>query len=240
MKKQFNKIKDGSSEYFEAAANWASDRVELLEVTANRWQFAFWGMLVCLLVAIGAVAGLTPLKTVEPIIIQKDLQTGEVFVKPGEPGNLVKTQQETESDCVRYVVSRETYSLMDEEVRYRQVQYMSARDVFTPYVEARRSTNSESFQAALGENGLRTVTVEDVVFLDASDPSLSPEHRAVIPPIAKVDFMTIETSGQTKIKKYWVATLRFEYLGTPDTKEAAWANWDGFTVTSYRVDQRNI
>jgi type IV secretory pathway component VirB8 len=180
------------------------------------------------------------LKTVEPIIIQQDLRTGEVFVKPGDPSNLVKTKQETESDCVRYIVARETYALVDEEVRYRQVRYMSTRDVFGPYTEARNPKNLNSFQARLGAEGLRTVVIEDIVFLDASDPNLLPEQRVKIRPIAKVDFTTTEMDGRNVVKQYWVATLRFEYLGTPDVKEAAWANWDGFTVTDYRIDQRNV
>ncbi len=237
---QLQKSSPSGTPAFEAAANWASGRLELLEVTANRWQLAFWVMLLCLLVSLFALMGLTPLKTVEPIIIQQDLRTGEVFVKPGEAEHLVKTQQETESDCVRYIVSRETYAMLDEEVRYRQVKYMSAPSVFSLYRTDRDSSNPKSFPAVLGQGGLRTVIVEDIVFLDASDPSLMPEARAKIPPIAKVDFMTVETQGQSVTKQYWVSTLRFEYLGTPDTKEAAWANWDGFTVTDYRVDQRNV
>lgn len=228
------------NEYFEAAVEWSSKRVELLEISANRWQLAFWGMLICLLAVVFALVSLMPLKTLEPIIIQKDLQTGEVFVKPGDPANLVKSQQQTESDCVNYIIARETYSAVDEEVRYRQLQYMSSPDVFESYINERKATNSDSFQALLGENGLRKVVVEDVVFLDASDPKLLPENREKILPVAKIDFVTKETKGQSIKKKYWIATIRFKYLGTPDTKEAAWANWDGFTVTAYRVDQRNV
>lgn len=228
-----------TQDYFNAASDWAAERVENLNVTANRWQAAFWGMLLCLLLSIGALMALTPLKTVEPLIIQKDLQTGEVFVSPGEPSNLKRSLQETQSDLARYVMARETYSLVDEEVRYRQVQYMSSREVFQPYVEERRATNPTSFESVLGEKGLRTVKIESVVFLDAADPSLGTKKRALIQPIARVDFMTTETVHQQIVKTYWVATIKFTYFGTPDTKEAAWANWDGFTVTSYRVDQRN-
>ena len=58
--------------------------------------------------------------------------------------------------------------------------------------------------------------------------------------MAKVDFTTTESSGQMTVEKNWVVTIRFQYLGIPDEKEAAWLNWNGFTVTDYRVDQRNI
>lgn len=229
-----------SKDYFNAASNWALDRVEHLTVTANRWQAAFCGMLVCLLCTVIALMCLMPLKTLEPIIIQKDLQTGEVFVSPGEPSNTKRSIQQIKSDCARYVMARETYSMVDEEVRYRQVQYMSSREAFQPYVEERRASNPKSFEALLGEKGLRTVKVENVVLLDSSDPSLGSKRRALIQPIARVDFITTETLHSQVIKTKWVATIKFTYFGTPDTVEAAWANWDGFTVTSYRVDESNI
>lgn len=238
MKNKTKKL--GNHTPFDVSTDWALERVEMIQVISNRWQLAFWGMLVCVVVALFAIAAITPLKTVEPLIVQKDLQTGEVFVSPGEPKNLLKSQQETESDLVRYIIARETYAPVDEEVRYRQVQYMSSRSVFQPYVEDRRATNPDSYEATLGEHGLRTVSVEDVVFLDASNPAALLKNKLKTPPIAKVDFMTTETKGQVVTKQYWVATIQFEYFGTPDTKEAAWANWNGFTVTSYRVDQRNI
>lgn len=226
--------------YYEASHDWAVEKTENLTVMLNRWQLAFWGILVVLLFSLGAIFAMMPLKTVEAVIIQKDLQTGEVFVSPGEPAHLKKTTQEVQSDLVRYVMARETYSYLDEEVRFRQVQYMSGRDVHHAYVEERRADNPESLESTLGHNGLRTVVVEDIVFLDASSPLLLEKERLKVQSIAKVDFVTTEIENQAHIKKYWVATVRFEYLGTPSTQEAAWANWDGFTVTDYRVDPRNV
>jgi type IV secretion system protein VirB8 len=226
---------------YEAANDWAVDALENQQLMLNRWQLAFWGILAGLIMALLALCILMPLKRVEPIIIQKDLQTGEVFVSPGEPANLKKTTQEVQGDLVRYVMARETYSYLDEEVRYRQVQYMSGRDVFHDYIGEREKSNPTSLEATLGHEGLRKVIIEDIVFLDASSPLLSPKQRAKIQPIAKIDFVTLDQSDVAqRTKAYWVATVRFEYLGTPDTKEAAWANWDGFTVLEYRVDQRNV
>ena len=226
-------------EYFDNASDWALERVEMAQVTACRWQLGFWIQTVCLVLALLGLIVLLPLKTVEPLIIQKDLQTGEVFVSPGEKPNLTKTQQETESDAVRYVIARETYSPIDQEIRFRQVQYMSSQAVFSPYMHEHEASNEESFESILGDNGLRTVKVEDVIFLDPSDPMTLEKNKQHILPIVKVDFVTTERINQQVITHYWVATIKFEYFGTPDTKEAAWANYDGFTVTSYRVDQRN-
>lgn len=251
MKNWFNKKTNNESKqpqktsYFETAHDWATERYHTQKVMANRWQLAFWVQLGFSVVLVVSLMMLLPLKTWEPLIVEHDLRTGEFYTHPAPVENLPKTQEEIESDLVHYVVDRETYSPTDEGVRYRQVQFMSSPDVFTPYVEAHRSGNPDSIETLLGDKGLRTVEVEDIIFLDASDPRHYQAKRAskkasLVPPIARVDFMTTETSGQGTVKKYWVATLRFEYLGTPNHKEAAWANWSGFTVTSYRVDQRNI
>ena len=246
--KQNNKkevIAESTQSYFESARDWATERYHTQKVMANRWQLAFWVQLAFSVVLVIALMMMLPLKTWEPLIIEHDLQTGEFFTHPAPVENLPKTQQEIESDLVHYVIARETYSPTDEGVRYRQVQFMSAPAVFTPFVEAHRSGSPDSPETLLGDKGLRTVEVEDVIFFDASDPRHYQSKReskkaALVPPIAKVDFMTTEITGQSVTKKYWVATISFEYLGTPNHKEAAWSNWSGFTVTSYRVDQRNI
>lgn len=248
--KQLNKKNNTTSptkktSYFEEACDWATERYHTQKVMANRWQLAFWVQLGFSVVLVVSLMVMLPLKTWEPLIVEHDLRTGEFYTHPAPVENLPKTQEEIESDLVHYVVARETYAATDEGVRFRQVQFMSSPDVFAPYVETHRPSNPDSLEAILGDKGLRTVEVEDIIFLDASDPRHYQAKRASkkaqqVPPIARVDFTTTESSGQGVVKKYWVATIRFEYLGTPNHKEAAWSNWSGFTVTSYRVDQRNI
>lgn len=232
-------------DYFEQARDWATDRYQLQTVASNRWQLAFWLQLAFSLILALCLLMVFPLKSWEPLIIERDLQTGEIFTRPITPDNLPTSQAEIQSDLVRYVISRETYAPADEGVRYRQVQFMSSPDVFTPYEASHRIGNEEGFEKTLGRDGSRIVKVEDVIFIDASDPRRYEAKRKSrqaerVPPIAKVDFVTIETKSLSTVKQHWVATISFDYVGTPNTKEAAWANWSGFTVTSYRVDQRNV
>lgn len=238
-------VQTAKQSYFEQARDWATERYHTQKVMANRWQLAFWVQLGFSVMLVVALIMMLPLKTWEPLIIEHDLRTGEFFTHPAPVENLSKTQQEIESDLVHYVIARETYSPTDEGVRYRQVQFMSAPTVFKLFSESHRSGNPNSPENILGEKGLITVEVEDVVFFDASDPRHYQAQReskqsSKVPPIAKVDFWTTETNGQSITRKSWVATVSFEYVGTPNHKEAAWSNWSGFTVTSYRVDQRNI
>lgn len=247
MKNFLNKNKKitGKATYFDAAQTWADEQYHYYRLWSTRWQCAFWASIVAVVLLACAIMVMMPLKSWEPIVVQQNLQTGEIFVKPADVANLMKDKIEIESDLVRYVIARETYYPTDEGARYRQVQFMSSPAVFKPYQEAHRLNNNESFDNRFGESGSRIVAVEDVIFLDATDPRKVPSKRAAsrglqAPPIARIDFTTTENDGATVKKNYWVATVKFDYVGTPNTKEAAWANWGGFTVTSYRVDQRNV
>lgn len=241
LKKQTAK----KNNYFDEARAWGVERYQRQTVHLHRWQWAFWLTLglACLLGL--SLLCLLPLKSWEPLVIEHNVETGEIFTHPLAVDNLPKVDSEIQSDVVRYVTARETYAAFDQGARYRLVQFMSTPTVFKPFEAEHSFSNDESPEVLLGKTGQRVVTIEDVVFLDASDPRLYEAKRESqkakrTPPIAKIDFMTTETNGSVEKKQYWVATLSFEYLGTPDTKEAAWANWDGFTVTAYRVDQRNI
>lgn len=230
--------------YFDIAQTWADEKYHYYRLWSARWQCAFWVALVAVLSLSIAIMVMMPLKSWEPIVVQKNVQTGEVFVKPADVANMVKDKPQVESDLVRYVIARETYSSTDEGPRYRHVQFSSSPAVFKSYQEEHKLNNEDSFDSRLGESGVRLVSVEDVIFLDPTDPRKIPSKRAArrlqVPPIARVDFTTTESDGGIVKTNHWVATLKFDYVGTPNTKEAAWANWDGFTVTSYRVDQRNV
>lgn len=224
--------KEEGSDYFIEAAGWHYDRYGAQEVTAHRWLLAF-GLQTVLSLLLGiTIVCLFPLKTWEPIVIEKDLRTGETFVTPIENHKLPSGDAFLESDLVRYVIARETYARVDAGERYQQVLYSSTPDVGQAYKGFLDPKDETAISNVLGLKGVRTVKIEDVVFLDA--------HKGAAPKLAKVDFVTQDTVGQTSTERHWVATLAWEYLGTPNTKAAAWINWNGFTVTSYRVDQRNV
>ncbi len=222
----------------QVAKDWFYDRYQMQEVLANRWQLAFWIQLILSLLLVFFLIILLPLKSWEPIVIERDTQTGEVWVRSTQE-SLPKLSSEIESDLVNYVVGRETYSTIDHDERYQQIQFSSTPRIFKAYKEADNVNNPNGLSKSLGEVGLRKVVVEDIIFLDGSN--VKQKGGSVKPPsIAKVDFTTVDTIGEMTFKKYWVATMTWEYLGTPNRKEAAWINWNGFTVSSYRVDQRNV
>lgn len=234
---------DLESDYFADAKDWAYERYKIQEVMANRWQLAFWVAMGFGVLLVVLLVMLLPLKSWQPIVIRHNTQTGEVFVDQTHMDYLPNTSSEVQSDLMRYVVARETYSAVDSQLRRVQVRDSSSPSVAKSYVQLQDRNNPNSPFVLYGSHGLRTVKVEDIVFLDgigSSRHEKKKQHRTHVPTLAKVDFKTTETKRQTTITRYWVATIQFQYLGTPAEKEAAWLNWNGFTVTSYRVDQRNI
>lgn len=230
-----------ASDYFTAAKHWYYDRYQIQQVIANRWQLAFWLQLGLSISLLLFLMMLLPLKSWEPIVIQRNTLTGEVWVDPTRSHYLPNNSAEIESNLVRYVVARETYTLMDATYRYRQVMFSSSTEIAKGYADSINPYHSQSVAHQLSSNGTRVVRVEDVVFLDAEETAPLHHHSdKTAPKLAKVDFVTTDTEGDTTTQKYWVATIGWDYLGTPNNKEAAWMNWNGFTVTYYRVDQRNL
>ena len=227
-----------STNAYASAQDWAYDRYHSQAVIADRWQLAFWIQLILSLILAIAIIIILPLKSWEPIVIQRNTQTGEVWVDSPHTQHLPALASEVESDLVRYVIARETYAHQDAGARYQQVRYSSSPEVIKIYENLFSNTNLHHLQSLYGDSGMRTIKVEDVVFL--TSPESASIHQANTHNLAKIDFITTDTQGQTSKEQYWVATISWEYLGTPTTKAAAWSNWNGFTVTYYRVDQRNI
>ncbi len=234
-------MKKTKDPYFEAAQNWHYDRYQATLVNSNRWFMAF---IVSMLLCIGLVAALSfllPLKTLVPMLVHTNAATGEVFVtKPKNP-YVPANEAQVQADIVQYVTHRESYTFADLNQRYHVVMLKSDKHSAKEYADAQSERYKDSPINLLGEHGKRTVKIEDIVFIDnAASTDIhhfdKPAHN-----LAKVDFktQTQDKDGHT-VTQYWVATLAWVYLGTPDNQSDAWDNWNGFTVTSYRVDPRHI
>lgn len=224
---------------FNSVACWHYDRYESQLVQANRWLLAFWlqtGFSILLMISFCL---LLPLKTLVPLIIRQNMQTHEVFVDKVDK-SFIPDQSQIESDLVRYIALRETYSLIDFPIRYQQVMFQSGKTCADEYRTFQANANPESPINLYGREGIRTVHVEAVVFLSNKKNKNNSRNQEPVSNLAKIDFVTTETINHQSIDKYWVATVSWEYKGTPSNKEEAWQNWNGFTVTYYRVDQRSV
>ena len=91
------------AEYFEAARGWDLNRAQAAERSAKRaWFIAAVATLLTVL-ALVAVAGLTPMKTVEPFVIRVDNSTGIVDVVPVLTGKADVPEAVTRYFVTQYV-----------------------------------------------------------------------------------------------------------------------------------------
>ena len=96
---------------FTKGANWEATRTSDLEKSRKlAWQFA--GLFAyCLVVALIALAMLTPLRRTVPYLVKQDAQTGNVEVLQAFDNRTVGTQQLLNKYWAqRYVLSREQYN----------------------------------------------------------------------------------------------------------------------------------
>ncbi len=237
MQNKSNKDK----EYFKLAQDWHFERCEVAKINANRWFVCFLISCAINICLSTAIIVLTPLKTLVPLVIHQNSITGEAWVEKPSLQYVPANDAQTQSDIVRYVTNRESYTAADLNQRFHLVTLLSNHDVAKAYASFQSNNNKSSPVNILSTTGTRTVHIEDIVFI--ANQNIDEPHRFNEPSsnLAKVDFVTT-TTDQNGIKKTdaYVATIGWFYKGLPTNENDAWENWNGFTVTTYRVDERNI
>ena len=228
--------------YFEEAHSWFHEQFESEKVKVTRLLIALGFVSVFALLALVADILLLPLKTWVPMIIHTNAVTGEAWVqRPSEKTYVPETEAQVQSDLVRYVTQRESYMSADINQRYKTVLLLSHPSVAKQYSDEQANSNKSAPVNVLGKEGIRTISIEDIVFLDKAGVDEVRHFNTPSRNLAKVDFVVTTEDEQHQISKaYWVATMSWQYKGEPTNKEAAWDNWNGFQVTSYRADLRNI
>jgi type IV secretory pathway component VirB8 len=227
--------------YFKAGEDWYFDRYQVAQRQANSYLVLLLLTQVIVIVLIIAITALLPLKTLTPIIIHKNSVTGETWVAQPKTPYAPENDKEVQADIVRYLTAMLSYTAADINQRYQLVLQLSADNVQKQYAVRESNDNPDSPVNRLGESGTRIVKVEDIVFLDKAGTHEIREKAVPSHNLAKVDLITetIDKAGNKKIEP-WVATIAWIYKGTPDSQVEAWSNWNGFTVTSFRLDSKNI
>ncbi|MGI4945992.1 MAG: virB8 family protein, partial [Janthinobacterium lividum] len=174
-----------------------------------------------------ALVGLTPLKTVEPIVFRVNDTTGmvdRVFDVRG--GEMAASEAERRYFLWQYILHRQGYQFTDAQRDFDVVSLMSTADVQQQYTAWFKGSNPSSPQVLLGRNGSSTVNWISTSFLG--------------PKQAQVRFTQQERKGDTLLAlRHMVATITFDFARGDTTGSAINVNPDGFLVTSYRVDQEN-
>jgi type IV secretion system protein VirB8 len=160
------------SDYFERAESWATDN-QILSLRSRRtgWTVAAIAIGVVALQAL-ALAMLAPLKTVQPITLLVDRQTGFVqAIDPDTPRRVSADEMLTQSYLAQYVTAREGFDRATLPVDYRKVALLSAGTARSTYLAEMPATNPASPFRRLPSGAVVNVRIKSVSKLN-SDTAL--------------------------------------------------------------------
>lgn len=215
--------------YFAEAKRWDQDRLasavrsRRLAWTAAAASAALAGA------AVLAVAGLTPLKTVEPFVIRVDQTTGAVDLARSlsqETGPVRYEEAVSKYFLAQYVRARESYLDAAAEEIFRLVSILSGPSEQRRWADLFRGTNPASPQNIYGSQAEASVSIRAVGFIN--------------PEVANVRYRRTVRRAQQVEESDWIATIGFSYTRAPMTEADRLRNPLGFQVLSYRSDPEVI
>ena len=229
-------------DYFTEARSWADDMYTHAVVSRNRYKMAFFiamGLAVLLTVAIN---GLIPMQHLEPLLIHH-YQDGRVTVLPMTQPYAPMNQAQVESEIVRYVINRESYNPSSYHEQYALINLMSNHETGMEYINQQAAGNKTAPINVLGNQGWRSVHIDSVVFLDSTLQNRhQPKAKQTHHNLAEVNFTLTDHFKNSALRKTKALTalVAWEYRGTPSDPNDRWRNWNGFTMTRYTLEQRNV
>jgi type IV secretion system protein VirB8 len=213
--------------YFDKARRFDQDRMAQVE-RSNRiaWTIAIVASIIAG-ASIFAVAGLTPLKTVEPFVVRVDNSTGIVDVVSALTST-VGTYDEavTKYFAAKYVRAREGYVWSEAEENFRTVALLSTQPEQARFAAFYRGSNPESPQNIYGRAATARISIASISLIN--------------PNVVSVRYMRTITRGEEVRTTHWVATLTFAYVNAPMSSTDRLVNPLGFAVSEYRPDPEAI
>ena len=210
-------------EYFERAASWATD-TQLLSLRSRRlgWTVAAVAIGIVALQALALVL-LTPLKTVQPITLLVDRQTGFVqAVDPDTPLRIAADEALTQSFLAQYVTAREGFDRATVGIDYRKVALLSGGVARTSYLAEMPAANPASpFRRYPGG----TVVGVRIKSVSRLEPGTA---------IVRFDTQQQSPGGGVAPVQPWIAVVRYTFSKAPMSLEDRLVNPLGFKALTYR------
>jgi type IV secretion system protein VirB8 len=213
------------SDYFERAQSWAVNaQVSAARSRRTAWTVAGVAGGIAMLEAV-ALAMLLPLKTVQPITLLVDRQTGFVqALDPVQPRRVGADEALTDAFLAQYVSAREGFDRATVSADYRRVALWSAGPARATYLADMPATNPSSpFQRYPGGTVV-SVRVKSVSKLN--------DGTALV----RFDTVRQDLTGSVSGGQPWVSVIRYRYVDAPMQLEDRLVNPLGFQVLSYRRD----
>lgn len=213
-------------EYFAQAESWDHDRFLTAKRSARRAWIVAGASAALAVVSVGAIAALTPLKTVQPYTVTVDRQTGATEITTALTGNdeLLYDEAVAKYFLARYVRYREGWVSQARLEYFETVVALSAPSEQNRFAAYFKDTNPQSPQVVFGNDAFVTVAIKNI--------SLIGEN------VAQVRFSkVIQRNGALSDEVNAIATITYEVTGKPIGEQGLFVNPLGYRVTNYRADR---
>ena len=228
-----NKRDPALDEYLKEGATWEADKLrDALKIIKNQRRIIGGLMVVTTGLAL-AIAGLTPLKTVEPYVIRVDSSTGIVDVVPIYNGEAEINELTTRHLLTHYQTTREQFFYATAETDYESVGAFNSAKVNEDWANDWMETNPESPLVKYKDGSTVTVHVKGVTFLEPDSGARD---------TAQIRFTTELRQGGNAAPKvtHWLSTLKYAY-GKPSINDKDRSlNPMGLRITSYHKEPEVI
>lgn len=211
--------------YFREARSWADDtRVRSAQSRKIAWTVAGVAIGAAAFEAV-ALAMLVPLKTVQPITLLVDRQTGFVqALDPTTPQRVAADAALTDAYLAQYVAAREGFDRATVQLDYRRVALWSAGRARSSYLSTMAAGNPANPVQSYSAGTIVSVRVKSVSRLK---PGIS---------LIRFDTQRTDRNGQAEAPRPWISVVRYRYSDAPMAFGDRLVNPLGFQVTGYRRD----
>jgi len=203
--------------------NWYRDKYQTIVVQRNIFAVVTIVSMFSSLFAVFTVQQLTPLKSVEPFVIQVDEKSGLTeIVDPSADQKRTADENLNNYFLWQYVKARETLDTIDGATRANIVRVMSDPGVNAQYIQAMYKMRDQQSVTRV----LRNATV---TYLNENNKN-----------VAQVRFQMNEMYGVINTDLNKIATIEFAYHKLSLTREERLLNPLGFQVIKYRIDEEAV
>lgn len=215
-----------ANKFIQSAKAFEKSEIELVRRNSKiAWRIT-GACIVIMGVAIGAVAGLTPLKTVTPFVIRVDNNTGATDIV-----TQLKTAEKSYGDTInkywlaQYVTYRESCDWQTIQSTYDATNLLSSPQVQSEFSRLYSNTTAAP-HLVLKDHFKVIVKVNAISFV--GDMAQIRFEKHIIP-------LAAGNPTRPPVQKM-IATVAYEYLNKPLKETDRLINPLGFQVSSYRVD----
>lgn len=220
----------GEQAYLNAARWFESNVAKDHQRNARTWKrlAAFFGLLAFM--AVGAVNGLTPLKTVETYFVRVDSNSG--FTDVVQPVSQMKSTEQLDDEfwLAAYVRFRESYNFSNNDANYAMVELFSYDESFAEYKNFQLS--SKGYLNVLGNNRQIRLDINNIGFLKRETGKGTAQVRFTKVVLDKNGMPDPQLKPTT-----WISTVSYDYLNPTKKSGDQWINPRGFGIKSYDPTQ---